>query len=78
MEGLRLDGVTDWLLLVAAIVVSMGIFMFVWQILKTIIGALIASPIVLLALLFVFGILPERLRYQVINQISEIWHKLIT
>ena len=75
MDGLRLDRTMDWLLLVAAIVTSMGIFTFLWRILKTVSGALIVSPIVLLVLLFAFGIVPEHLRHEVMRLGHQIWWK---
>ncbi len=75
MDGIRLDKAMDWLLLAAVIVTSMGIFTFLWRILRTVSGAVIAIPIVVLVFLFAFGIIPAHLRHEVMRLGHEIWWK---
>lgn len=76
MNGIRLDNTMDWILLVAALVMSLALFTFLMRVVSAAIVPLIVIAIVVLVLQFAFGIAPDEIWREVVHLWQGIGQKI--
>lgn len=77
LDGVMTERLTDWLLLVAALVTAMAVFSVLTRVVRVLFVPLVLGAIALVVAKVAFGITPTQLWQEAVYLGQKLWQKLV-